>query len=173
MIICISGLSGSGKNTSGELVAKKLGLREVQLSFKELASKKKISLMEFQKLASSDESYDKKLDEEIVKRAKKGDCVVTTWLGPWMVKNADLRVWLDVSESERANRVAKRDKMSYDEALKCIRERDRNNWERYKKYYNIDMHNLSIFNLVIKSDSLSSEQVAEEIVEAAKKIRER
>jgi cytidylate kinase len=170
MIICISGLSGSGKNTAGRLVAKKLGLKEVQFSFKKIASKKKISLMELQKIATGDESYDKKLDAEIVKKAEKGNCVVTTWLGPWMVKNADLRVWLDVSESERARRVANRDKMSHDDALKHIRERDRNNWERYKKYYDIDIHDHSIFDLVIKSDSLSPEQVAEEIVEAAKKI---
>ena len=171
MIICISGLSGSGKNTAGELVAKKLGLREVQVSFKKIASKKKISLMELQKIASSDESYDKRLDAEIVKKAKKGNCVVTTWLGPWMVKNADLRVWLEVSETERAKRLANRDKMTYEEALKHIKERDRNNWERYKKYYNIDIYDRSIFNLVIQSDSLSPEQVAEMIVEAAKKIK--
>jgi len=168
MIICISGLSGSGKNTVGEIVAKKLGLGEVKVSFKEIAAKKKINLMELQKIASMDESYDKKLDAEIVKKAKKGNCVVTTWLGPWMVKNADLRVWLDVSEGERARRVANRDKMNYDAAIEHIKERDKNNRERYSRYYNIDIDDHSIFDLEIKSNSLTPEQIAEKIIEAAK-----
>ena len=40
MIICISGLSGSGKNSVGRLVAEKLRLRLIDPTFKAIAAKK-------------------------------------------------------------------------------------------------------------------------------------
>lgn len=171
MIICISGLAGSGKNTVGEIVAKKLNLKEVKLSFKDEAKKEGKELMKIQRAAGRDESYDRKLDREIVKRARKGNCVVMTWLGPWMVKNADLRVWLNVSEKERARRVAKRDGMSFKEALAHIRKRDRDNIRRYKRYYGIDITDHGIFDLEINSDVFNPQQIADIIIKAAEAKR--
>ena len=86
MIICISGLSGTGKNTAGELLAKQLGCRQIQFTFKDEAKARGISLMELQKLADKNPGLDKEFDERLVREASKGNCVVTTWLGPWMVK---------------------------------------------------------------------------------------
>lgn len=171
MIICISGLSGSGKNTVGEIVAKKLGLAEVKLSFKDEAERMNVDLMKVQREATKDESYDRELDKEIVRRAKKGNCVVMTWLGPWIVKNANLRVWLNVSEKERAKRVAKRDKMTFRKALGHIRKRDENNRRRYKKYYGIDIMDHSIFDLEINSDVFNPQQIAGIIIKAAEAER--
>lgn len=171
MIICISGLAGSGKNTVGELVAKKLNLDEVKLSFKDEARREKVDLMKVQKEATKDESYDRELDREIVRRAKKGNCVVMTWLGPWIVKNADLRVWLNVSERERAKRVAKRDRMSLKKALEHIRKRDENNRRRYKRYYGIDIMDHSIFDLEINSDVFNPQQIASIVIKAAEAKR--
>jgi cytidylate kinase len=171
MIICISGLAGSGKNTVGKIVARRLNLSEVKLSFKDEAKKEKVDLMTVQKEATRDESYDRELDREIAKMAKKGNCVVMTWLGPWIVKNADLRVWLNVSEKERAKRVAKRDRMSLREALKHIRKRDENNRRRYRRYYGIDITDHSIFDLEINSDVFNPNQIAGIIVKAAEAKR--
>jgi len=167
MIICISGLAGSGKNTVGEIVAKKLNLKEVKLSFKDEAEEEGVELMKVQRKADRNESYDRKLDREIVKRARKGDCVVMTWLGPWMVKNANLRVWLNVSERERARRVAKRDGMTLKKALAHIRRRDRDNIRRYKRYYGIDICDHSIFDLEINSDVFNPQQIAGIVLKAA------
>jgi cytidylate kinase len=171
MIVCISGLAGSGKNTVGEIVAKKLNLDEVKLSFKDEARREKVDLMAVQREATKDESYDRELDREIVRRAKKGSCVVMTWLGPWIVKNADLRVWLNVSEKERAKRVAKRDKMSLKRALEHIRKRDENNRRRYRKYYGIDIMDHSIFDLEINSDVFNPQQIASIVIKAAEAKR--
>jgi len=171
MIICISGLAGSGKNTVGEIVAKKLNLDEVKLSFKDEAKRENVNLMTVQKEATKDESYDRELDREIVKRAKKGNCVVMTWLGPWIVKNADLKVWLNVSEKERAKRVAKRDRMSLRKALEHIRKRDGNNRRRYRRYYGIDIMDHSIFDLEINSDVFNPQQIAGIVIKAAEAKR--
>lgn len=167
MIICVSGLAGCGKNTVGMKVAEKLKLRPVQISFKDEAKARGMMLMELQELASREKKFDLELDACIVKEAEKGNCVVMTWLGPWMVKGADLRVWLEASEEERARRVAGRDKMSREEALKHVRARDANNRARYKKYYKIDIDDRSIFDLVVNTGRFGPEQAAEIVAETA------
>jgi len=167
MIICISGLSGAGKNTVGSIVARRLGLRLIQFSFKNWAKERGIALMELQREATKDSSLDKQLDRRIVEEAGRGDCVVVTWLAPWMVKNADLRIWVDASEEVRARRIMQRDGMPHGKALAHVRERDANNRERYKRYYDIDIDDRSIFDVTINSDNFTPEQIADIIVAAA------
>lgn len=170
MIIAISGLSGCGKNSVGEKVAKKLGLRTVQFSFKDEAKKRGISLMGLQALAGTDPAIDKNMDEMVVVEASTGNCVVTTWLGPWTVKNADLRVWLNASEEERARRVSGRDNMTPEQALTHIQKRDSDNRKRYKKYYGIDIADHSIFDLEVNTNRFKPEQSAELIIAAVKAL---
>lgn len=159
MIVCISGLSGSGKNTAGDLLAKKLGLRHVQFTFKDEAAARGISLMELQKLANENPSLDKEFDERLVHEAQKGNCVVTTWLGPWMIKNADVRIWLYADNKTRAKRISSRDKMSFDEAYTHSAARDADNVRRYKKYYGIDINDMGVFDIQINSGKFDPEEI--------------
>ena len=76
MIICISGLSGSGKNSVGELVAKKLGLRIVNPTFKTIAAKEHIGLMDFHLKAERDHHIDKDFDGRLIEMAKKGGWII-------------------------------------------------------------------------------------------------
>ncbi|MFH1285658.1 MAG: (d)CMP kinase [Candidatus Micrarchaeota archaeon] len=168
MIICISGLSGSGKNSVGELVAAQLGLRVVKNTFKDEARKKGIKLMELQKMASSDKTFDNQLDEQIKAEARKGNCVVVTWLGSWIVENADFRVWLHGSPEERAKRISGRDKMKPEESIAHINARDENNRMRYLKYYGIDIFNHENFDMEIDTGKYNPEQIAEMIVKSVK-----
>ncbi len=173
MIISISGLSGSGKNSVGELVAKKLNLRTISFTFKSEAKKKGVSLMDFQKEAGKDKKIDMDFDKEIVKSAKKGKCVVTTWLGPWMVKGADLKVWLRASPEERARRISKRDKMTRKNALEHVKKRDEDNRKRYKKLYDIDIFSHEDFDMILNSENFLPEQLAGIISCAAKEKSKR
>src|SRR3989338_1997406 len=110
MIICISGLTGSGKDTVAGLVAKKLGLPHVNPTFKTYAKEKGLSLLEFQK-ENSDGKFDREFDAKLLAEVAKtgGNCVVSTWLGPWIIKQADIRVRLHAPVRTRATRIAKRD----------------------------------------------------------------
>lgn len=168
MIICISGLSGSGKNSVGSLVAQKLGLRLVDPTFKTIAARQKLGLLEFHRKAEHDHSIDKDFDARLVAEAKRGNCVVTTWLGPWMVKNADVCVWLYAPKSARAARVAKRDGMGQEAAELHIAERDESNHLRYLEIYKIDIYDHSDFELVINSEKYLPAQSAAIIAEAAR-----
>lgn len=167
IIICISGLSGSGKNSVGKFVAEKLGLRLIDPTFKTIAAKQKMSLLDFHKKAEHEHSIDKKFDAALVASAKKGNCVISTWLGPWMIKNADIKVWLYAPSTARASRVAKRDGMSNVEAARHITERDESNRLRYLEIYKIDIYDHSGFELVINSEKFMPEESANIIVAAA------
>ncbi|MEM4348126.1 MAG: cytidylate kinase family protein [Candidatus Anstonellaceae archaeon] len=167
MKICISGLSGSGKNSIGLLVAKKLGMKLINPTFKTLAKKSKISLMEFHKKAEQNSSIDKNFDKALIKQAK-GNCVVTTWLGPWMIKDADLKIWLNASAAARAQRIAQRDGMTSEEAQQHISQRDESNRQRYLRIYGIDIYDHSGFDLVINTEKFHPKQSAEIICCAAK-----
>lgn len=167
MIIAVAGFAGSGKTTLGEALARRLGYRLVSPSFKDLAAKEGTSLMEFQKKAEKDTSIDLKFDEFLKEEAGKGNCVVTTWLGPWMTE-ADLRVWLFAPLQVRATRVAERDSLTTDAAKKQIQKREAQNRKRYLKLYNIDIFDTSVFDVSFNSGKFSPEEMTEMIVQIMK-----
>ena len=157
MIITISGLTGSGKNTLGELLAKTLGYKLICPTFKDLAAKDGISLMEFQKKAEKDPDIDKRFDALLREQAV-GDCVVTTWLGPWIV-DADVRLKVIAPIEVRAKRTGKRDKMPLKEAIKHVKERDDRNRKRYKKIYGIDIDDEERFDACLNSGIYRPEEL--------------
>ncbi len=167
MIIAVSGLSGSGKNTFGKALAEKLGLSVVCPTFKDLAEEEGVSLLEFQEKASADPEIDKKFDAALKESASGGNCVVTTWLGPWMVE-ADYRIWVEASEDVRAERLAGRDGISVPDALEHIQKRDSGNRERYLKLYEIDIMDRKGFDLVISSEKYRPDEMVELALEGLK-----
>ena len=152
-------MTGSGKNTLGELLAKKLGYSIVSPTFKDLANKEGIPLLEFQKKAEKDPNIDFKFDE-LLKEQAKGNCVVTTWLGPWIL-DATVRIKIFASDQIRAERIAKRDGMSSKEALDHLKKRDDHNRKRYKKIYEIDLDNNDLFDACINSGIYPPEKLLE------------
>lgn len=157
MIIAISGLTGSGKNTLGELLSEKLGYKLVCPTFKDLARAEGIPLMEFQEKAEKDPGIDRKFDE-VLRGQAKGDCVVTTWLGPWMVE-ADVRIKVFAPIKTRAERISKRDGMGMDEAIKHIVGRDHGNRKRYLKLYGIDIESDDVFDACLNSGIYGPEEL--------------
>ena len=108
----------------------------------------------------------------MIKEARKSDSVVSTWLGPWLIKEAALRVWLDASPRVRADRISVRDGMSKAKALKHVNERDMHNRGRYMALYWVDIYNHSHFDIIINAENYSVDQIAD-IVVAAYKSRKR
>jgi len=150
MIIAISGLTGSGKNTLGELLAKELGYRLVCPTFKDLAAKEGMPLMEFQEKAGKDQDIDRKFDAALKEQAASGNCVVTTWLGAWMV-DADVRIRVFAPLKTRGERIAARDSMDVKEAMAHVKARDEGNRKRYGKLYRIDIYEDDLFDACLNS----------------------
>jgi CMP/dCMP kinase len=160
MIIAISGLTGSGKNTLGELLAKELGYRLVCPTFKDLAAKEGIPLMEFQEKAGKDPDIDRKFDAALKEQAAGGNCVVTTWLGAWMVE-ADVRIRVFAPLKIRGERIAKRDSMDVKEAITHVKARDEGNRKRYGKLYRIDIYEDDLFDACLNSGIHPPEKLLE------------
>jgi len=166
MIVTISGLTGCGKNTLGELLSKELGYKLVCPTFKDLAKKEGVSLLEFQKMATRDPNIDKKFDDLLQEKAK-GNCVVTTWLGPWMLEpNVCIKLFAPLEV--RAERVARRDGMKFEKALEHVKERDNNNRKRYKKIYGIEIDDSTIFDACLNSGVYESKKLLEISLEIIK-----
>lgn len=68
-----------------------------------------------------------------------------------MVKDADLKIWLDAPIMERARRVARREGISVEEAFVSIAEREKGNKKRYLNLYGIDIDDKSIYDLIINT----------------------
>ena len=67
----------------------------------------------------------------------------------------------------RAKRIADRDQKSFSETLGFTRKRDKENFQRYKKYYGISINNYKWADLVINTEKFSAEQVADIIIACA------
>ncbi len=167
MIIALFGMTGSGKNTVGELIAKELSFNVVAPTFKDLAAKEGITLLEFQKKAQNDPNIDKKFDNALKEMANTQDSVVVTWLGPWMLE-CDFRVGLNASLETRIARTAKREGISVEKAREFVIEKDEGNKKRYKKVYGIDIENQSKFDIWVNTEKFNPKQIAKIIVDSFK-----
>ncbi|MGC8649017.1 MAG: AAA family ATPase [Candidatus Micrarchaeia archaeon] len=149
--ICIAGLTASGKTTLGNTLEKELGIEHINPSYKD-SEKTTDELIKF--LENIKPKYVKSFDERIVKLAKGKDCIISTWHGPWIIKDATIRVWLDVSEGERARRWAKAHKISIAEARKIVHIKDELTKRQFKLAYKKDM-DMTVFDLHINYEKVT------------------
>lgn len=168
MIITISGNAGSGKDTTGDLVGKKLGLRVVKATLKTYAAREKLDILGFEK-AGNVEKYDRELDAWQREEAKRGGCVLVSMLSAYNAPHADIRVWLHAPLDVRAGRIAKRDSIPLAKARKYVAERDGTFRKRIKKLYGFDWWGQDLYDLAINTGKWQSEEVANIIISAIKK----
>lgn len=166
MRVAISGKSGCGNTTVSTLVADRMNYELINFTFRSLAKEKGIEFWQFCNMAETDENIDKELDNRQVEMALAvKDCVLGSRLAIWMLKSADLKVYLHASMKERAMRIQKREGGSFNQRLEETEKRDEKDTARYKKIYNIDNTDSSIADLVINTDNLEPIEVADIIIE--------
>ncbi len=163
MIITISGNIGSGKTTVAKALAERFNLRHISAGevFRALAKEKGMSLEEFSKYAEDNPEIDRLVDAEQVKLAEEGNCVVDGRLSAFLIKKADLKIWLKASLEERARRVAAREGISYEEALQKTIVREESEKKRYREIYNIDIDNLDPYDVVLNTELWDAEATVE------------
>ena len=172
IVICICGLSGSGKSSIAKRIATKYGLeyfsggdalRKIarKLGFKpeDAGWWDSKEGFEFTKLRVEDGRFDKMVDEWLLEKARKGRVVLDSRTMPWLF-DGGFKIWLDASKEVRAMRVAKRDGISVEEALKIVDERDKESNRIYEKLYGFKVgEDLTPFHLIVDTDNLSEEEV--------------
>lgn len=163
--LAISGLSGCGNTTVSHMLAKKLNLKCINYTFRNLAKDRGISLEDLSSLAEEDDSWDRDLDVYQVELAKKESCILASRLAIWMLKEADLKIYLKASEEVRFMRIAKRENLSLSLAKEITSLRDIKDRNRYQRLYNIDILNLSEADLVLETDQSTPHQLTEKIID--------
>jgi cytidylate kinase len=164
--IAISGKSGCGNTTVSRMVAGKLGLRLINYTFHDMASEMGISFKEMVVLANRDlPQYDIQLDKKLVTMALAPGCVLASRLAVWLLKKADLKVYLFASPEVRAGRIADRENQDFEQALSEMVERDRLDRERYLQIYGIDIDKYDFVDQIIDVNSIDQYSITEKIVD--------
>jgi len=169
-IITISGTPGSGKSTVAELLEKKTGIKYIYsgMIFRYLAKKYKMSLEEFGKYCEDNSKIDKELDERQLEILKKGDVILEGRLAGWLAfrnKISAVKVMIDTDIDTRAERIVKRESGDVKLRKKEIIKREKSEIMRYKKYYNIDLKDTSIYDVIVDSAKKTPEEIVDIIIE--------
>jgi cytidylate kinase len=172
VIICISGMAGTGKSTLSEKLAKKYGLKCYSggEALKTLAKDEGYNPssrgwwespegLSFLGKREKNLEFDKAVDEKLMEYAKQGDVLLDSWTMPWLLKTG-FKIWLLASIEKRAARVAKRDKTTVEEALQALKEKEARTKAIYKELYGFNLgEDFAPFHLVLDTDSLNAKEV--------------
>ena len=179
MVICISGMAGTGKSTLSKKLAQKYGLKCYSGgdALKELAAAEGYDVsrqgwwespegLTFLKERVNDPKFDKAVDAKLIEYAKQDSVLLDSWTMPWLLEFG-FKIWLMASIEKRAARVAERDKITVSQALQVLEEKESRTKAIYKKLYGFSLgEDLSPFDLVLDTDNLDAEQVFEVLCRA-------
>lgn len=172
-LIVISGSPGSGKSTYAIRLSRDLGLTYYSTGsiFRAMAAELGIDLLELNKRAEGSAEIDYMIEKKTIELAEEGNVVIDSHLAAWILAGrADLLIYVKASLPERARRVARRDSLSYIDAMEEIVAREYSHWRRFATRYGIDIRDLSIFHLVVDTEAYGVEETYE-IIKAAAKMR--
>lgn len=171
IIICISGLAGSGKSTLAKRIASHYNLKYYSGgdALKAIASEMGYKTLgkgwwetadgiDFLKKRLENPELDRLVDEKMIKWACEGNVVLDSWTMPWLLKNG-FKIWLEASEHVRAQRIAERDNISVEEALRLMRERESKTREIYRRLYGFKLgEDLEPFHVILDVNNLNQEE---------------
>lgn len=163
--VAISGKSGCGNTTVSGLLSQKLGVTLINYTFRQLAAEKGMTLPQVIEAAKNDDSYDKYVDKHQVELALKESCVLGSRLAIWMLKEADLKVYLFASDETRAARVFNREGGDLQQIKDFTAMRDREDTGRYKEFYDIDNNDYSFADLIIDVNTKTPDEIVQIIID--------
>lgn len=182
MIILVCGYTSSGKSTVARHLAKKLNysivhtsdvLRKMLTNQKVDVKKTKMQKGWYEKSTKSfdqrkkDFSFDKKLDKYLISLTKDNQKMVfDSSTLPYLIKKKKgvIRIWLKATQKKRAERMAKRNNMVFDETIKILKNKDKFNINHYKEIYGFKLgKDLSIFDYVLDTTKIDQKQVLDSV----------
>jgi predicted cytidylate kinase len=167
MIITISGFHGSGKTTIAKDLVKEFKLRYLAAGdiFRQMATEHQMTLEEFSEFVEQNPEIDRKIDNRIIQEAKKGNMILDGLLVAWLTRNIPgLHILLIAEEQIRINRIAQRENRPYEEVEKETLTREKSEIDRFKKLYNIDINDYSIYEIVLNTGLWSQKVISQTII---------
>ena len=172
IVICISGMAGTGKSTLAKKLAKKYNLSYYSGgdALKALAAEEGYNAssegwwespvgLKFLEQRQGDPSFDKAVDAKLLEYAHQGNVLLDSWTMPWLSK-VGFKIWLMASMEKRAQRVAGRDKITVEKALQVLREKEDRTKAIYRQLYGFRLgEDFKPFDLVLDTETMSAEEV--------------
>jgi cytidylate kinase len=174
IVICISGMAGTGKSTLAQKLAKKYHLKYYSGgdALKALAAEEGYDAskpgwwespvgLKFLKQRQGDSKFDKAVDGKLMEYAEKGNVLLDSWTMPWLLKKG-FKIWLMASMEKRAQRVAERDNMTLEVALQVLKEKEERTKAIYKTLYGFMLgEDFKPFDLILDTENMSAGEVYE------------
>jgi len=172
VVLCFCGMAGSGKSTLARRVAEKYRLSyysggdalmalALEQGYSPLErgwweSKEGLSFLEKR---GKDPRFDEAIDRKQLEMAEKENVVLDSWTMPWLLKKG-FKIWLEASSEKRAKRIAGRDRISFEEALEALNQKEKQTRAIYKKMYGFGLgEDFEPFNFVLDTETLNAEEV--------------
>jgi cytidylate kinase len=171
-VICICGMAGSGKSTVAKRLARKYGLAYYSggqalkaMALGEGGESSRCGWwesqegMQFLEKRHDDPKFDEAVDKKLLEVARQGNVVLDSWTMPWLLKEG-FKTWLEGSREKRAERVARRDRISVRKALEALRKKEERTKAIYERLYGFSIgEDFKPFHLVLDTNDLSSDEV--------------
>lgn len=177
MIISLSGAGGSGKSTIAKKLAHHLNWPRYYIGGlrREAAAKMGMTLAEYNALGEIDPKTDQEVDKYQKILGETQDNFIIEGRTSWYFIPQSLKIYLDVSDEEGAQRVFNHlqqennrnedfELSSVAEVKASISRRLKSDILRYKKYYNIDVHNFKNYDYYLDTSNLSPEESFESVL---------
>lgn len=169
--LTVSGHPGSGTSTLVHGLMERNGWTSLNGGdvFRDEAKRRGMSLGDFGELCKNELDVDRSLDDLLKQRMQgpDGADIVESRLAGWWAYRLGLpclRVWLHVSDEERARRVAHREGLSMEDALQANSQRSAVDGERFRMLYDIVPEEPEPYTHVIDATSLNASQILEHVV---------
>jgi cytidylate kinase len=172
MLITVSGAPGTGTTTLSRGLSSELGIKWVNSGelFRKIANEKNVSVKDLNRLAERGPEIDYLIDDAQKVLAKDGVGIFEGRLSGHILK-ADLSVALKTDLRVRAERIASRESKLIEDSLAETRSREESEARRYKKYYNIDIANLSIYDVVVDTGKFDERGTLNIVLAAVRSLK--
>jgi len=171
--VCLSGLTGSGKSTLARKLAERYGLKRVSGGdiLKELIGGKdslydpgwweRDLASEAMERRLANPELDREVDRRLMELAKEGGYVLDSWTMAYLLGPGDcIKIFLKADIEIRALRVARRDRISIEEAIRRIKLKEEETYKIYKRLYGFELgKDLTPFHLVLDTTKLNVNDV--------------
>ena len=104
--------------------------------------------MNFLNKRQENSELDRKVDDKLKKLFSEGDVVITSYTLPWLV-DGGIKIWLDGSKENSAQRMTTRDNLSETTTLEIVQKRYNENKIIYKTLYGFEFG--EIYQYLIRS----------------------
>lgn len=178
MIISIAGTPGSGKTTIAKILSRKLGYRSYDMGGlrRKMARERGMTLAEFNRLGEQEAFTDQEVDDYQKKLGQEEDNFIIQGRTSFFFIPRSIKVFIHADPDVGAERIwndlrtnpAERNEgrvRSLAELRRIIAARIQSDNRRYRKYYNIDVHDPAHYDLVIDSTHRTATEVAGMIID--------